>query len=104
MNEVTLTHSNVPELTLLARGKVRDIYDLGDALLIVATDRISCFDVVLPTPIPDKSRVLTQMSRFWFQQTGAIVRKTSEKYREALRRITGSQLSSLPVRENGDDF
>ena len=74
MNEITLTHSNVPELTLLARGKVRDIYDLGDALLIVATDRISCFDVVLPTPIPDKSRVLTQMSRFWFQQTGTVMR------------------------------
>ena len=74
MNEITLTDSNVPELTLLARGKVRDIYDLGDALLIVATDRISCFDVVLPTPIPDKSRVLTQMSRFWFQQTGGIIR------------------------------
>ena len=48
------------------RGKVRDIYDLGDELLIVATDRLSAFDVVLPTPIPDKGRVLTQLSLFWF--------------------------------------
>jgi phosphoribosylaminoimidazole-succinocarboxamide synthase len=50
-----------------ARGKVRDIYDLGDQLLIVATDRLSAFDVVLPTPIPDKGRVLTQLSLFWFK-------------------------------------
>jgi phosphoribosylaminoimidazole-succinocarboxamide synthase len=49
-----------------ARGKVRDIYDLGDQLLIVATDRLSAFDVVLPTPIPDKGHVLTQLSLFWF--------------------------------------
>ncbi len=48
-----------------ARGKVRDIYDLGDQLLIVATDRLSAFDVILPTPIPDKGRVLTQLSLFW---------------------------------------
>jgi phosphoribosylaminoimidazole-succinocarboxamide synthase len=50
-----------------SRGKVRDIYDLGGRLLIVATDRLSAFDVVLPTPIPDKGRVLTQLSLFWFQ-------------------------------------
>ena len=53
-------------LTPSARGKVRDIYDLGDKLLIVATDRLSAFDVILPTPIPDKGRVLTQLSLFWF--------------------------------------
>jgi phosphoribosylaminoimidazole-succinocarboxamide synthase len=53
-------------LTPRARGKVRDIYDLGDKLLIVATDRLSAFDVILPTPIPDKGRVLTQLSLFWF--------------------------------------
>jgi phosphoribosylaminoimidazole-succinocarboxamide synthase len=53
-------------LTPSARGKVRDIYDLGDRLLIVATDRLSAFDVILPTPIPDKGRVLTQLSLFWF--------------------------------------
>src|SRR5213078_1848549 len=60
-------------LTLLARGKVRDIYDLGDRLLIVATDRISAFDVVLPTGIPDKGLVLTQLSAFWFGLTGDVV-------------------------------
>ena len=53
-------------LTPAARGKVRDIYDAGDKLLIVATDRLSAFDVILPTPIPDKGRVLTQLSVFWF--------------------------------------
>ena len=60
-------------LPLLARGKVRDVYDLGDRLLIVATDRISAFDVILPTGIPDKGRVLTQLSAFWFELTGDIV-------------------------------
>ena len=60
-------------LKLKGRGKVRDIYDLGDRLLIVATDRISAFDVVMPNPIPDKGRVLTQLSKFWFNLTKEIV-------------------------------
>jgi phosphoribosylaminoimidazole-succinocarboxamide synthase len=58
--------TELPGLTLLRRGKVRDLYAYGDELLIVATDRISAFDVVLPTPIPWKGAVLTQLSRFWF--------------------------------------
>ncbi|MDP2727355.1 MAG: phosphoribosylaminoimidazolesuccinocarboxamide synthase [Dehalococcoidia bacterium] len=58
---------------LLLRGKVRDNYDLGDRLLIVATDRISAFDVVLPGGIPDKGRVLTQLSAFWFQKTAQLL-------------------------------
>lgn len=62
-----------PGLKLHGRGKVRDLYDLGDRLLIVATDRLSAFDVVLPTPIPDKGRVLTQLSLFWFEKLGDIV-------------------------------
>ncbi len=66
MKEKTLMFTTEGNRTLLSRGKVRDVYDMGDALLIVATDRISCFDVVLPTPIPGKGCVLTQMSRFWF--------------------------------------
>lgn len=61
-----LVETNIPECKLLARGKVRDVYDLGDKLLFVATDRISAFDVVLPTPIPRKGEVLTQLSIFWF--------------------------------------
>lgn len=60
-------------LKLRGRGKVRDIYEVGDALLIVATDRISAFDVVLPTPIPEKGRILTQLSLFWFEQLGDVV-------------------------------
>jgi phosphoribosylaminoimidazole-succinocarboxamide synthase len=60
-------------LTPAARGKVRDIYDLGDKLLIVATDRLSAFDVILASPIPDKGRVLTQLSLFWFDLLKDIV-------------------------------
>ncbi len=62
-----IQETNFPGLTPAARGKVRDIYDLGDQLLIVATDRLSAFDVVMPTPIPDKGKVLTQLSLFWFE-------------------------------------
>lgn len=61
-----LLESEIPELKLVNRGKVRDIYDLGDALLFIATDRLSAFDVVLPNGIPGKGRVLTQISLFWF--------------------------------------
>jgi phosphoribosylaminoimidazole-succinocarboxamide synthase len=60
-------------LPLLRRGKVRDIYDLGDALLIVATDRISAFDYVLGSGIPDKGRILTQISAFWFETLRNVV-------------------------------
>jgi phosphoribosylaminoimidazole-succinocarboxamide synthase len=63
-----LLQSSIPELLLLARGKVRDVYAVGeDSLLMVATDRISAFDCVLPNPIPDKGRILTQLSLFWFE-------------------------------------
>ncbi len=58
---------------LLRRGKVRDNYDLGDMILMVATDRISAFDVILPCGIPDKGKVLSQLSGFWFQKTASIV-------------------------------
>jgi phosphoribosylaminoimidazole-succinocarboxamide synthase len=61
-----IRETNFAGLSPSARGKVRDIYDLGDRLLLVATDRLSAFDVVMPTPIPDKGRVLTQLSLFWF--------------------------------------
>ena len=61
------------DLSLLASGKVREIYDLGDELLIVASDRISTYDVVHPTPIPDKGSVLTGLSTFWFERTTGIV-------------------------------
>jgi phosphoribosylaminoimidazole-succinocarboxamide synthase len=61
------------DLPLVASGKVREIYDLGDELLIVASDRISTYDVVHPTPIPDKGSVLTGLSTFWFERTADIV-------------------------------
>ncbi len=61
------------DLKLLKRGKVRDIYDLGDRLLMVATDRISAFDVVMPDPIPDKGIILTQISLYWFNIMQSIV-------------------------------
>ncbi len=66
--------TDFPGLKLLARGKVRDIYDLGDALLLVASDRISAFDVVMNEPIPDKGYVLTTISAFWFHRMEDIVK------------------------------
>lgn len=68
-----LRETDFPNLRLVNRGKVRDIYDLGDKLLIVATDRISAFDCVLPTPIPEKGRVLNSLSAFWFRQTSWLI-------------------------------
>lgn len=68
-----ISQTDFSGLKLIARGKVRDIYDLGERLLIVATDRLSAFDVILPTPIPDKGRVLTQLSLFWFEKLSGIV-------------------------------
>ena len=58
-------------LPLLRRGKVRDVYDLGDNILIVASDRLSAFDVILPTPIPGKGKILTAAALFWFAMTAA---------------------------------
>ncbi|MCS6952467.1 MAG: phosphoribosylaminoimidazolesuccinocarboxamide synthase [Bryobacterales bacterium] len=89
VNHVVL-ETHLPELKLLARGKVRDIYDLEDKLLIVTTDRISAFDYVLPTGIPDKGRVLTQLSVFWFEFLRDVtpthfVTADPEAYPEALK-------------------
>ena len=67
-----LVQTDLPAANLFHRGKVRDTYDLGDRLLMVATDRISAFDVVLPNGIPDKGRVLTQLSAFWFELTADV--------------------------------
>ncbi|HUT22926.1 MAG TPA: phosphoribosylaminoimidazolesuccinocarboxamide synthase [Sumerlaeia bacterium] len=68
----TLLRTNCPNLNLITRGKVRDIYDLGEHLLLVATDRISTFDVVFPNGVPDKGRILTQISRFWFEKLARV--------------------------------
>jgi phosphoribosylaminoimidazole-succinocarboxamide synthase len=68
-DDTALIRTDIPGLPL-RRGKVRDVYDLGDELLLVATDRISAYDVVMPTPIPGKGRMLTRLSKFWFDFLG----------------------------------
>ena len=69
----TVKQTDFPGLKLVNRGKVRDIYDLGDTLLMVTSDRISAFDVIMNEPIPDKGAVLTQISKFWFSQMEDII-------------------------------
>jgi len=86
-----LLETSFPDLTLHGRGKVRDIYQVGDDLLLVATDRISAFDYVLGSGIPDKGKVLTQLSAFWFERMGDLVphhviATDVEHYPAALRR------------------
>lgn len=74
MKDDLILKVDMPEIGIPRRGKVRDIYDLGDSLLLIATDRISAFDVVLPDGIPGKGKVLTAISLFWFRQMEGIVR------------------------------
>ncbi|MCX5886640.1 MAG: phosphoribosylaminoimidazolesuccinocarboxamide synthase [Proteobacteria bacterium] len=107
----TVIETNLQGLKLSAKGKVRDIYDLGEHLLIIATDRISAFDVVLPDPIPFKGKVLNQISRFWFEKMGDMVShhlvttevddfpKALHKYREILegRSMLVKKTNPLPV-------
>jgi phosphoribosylaminoimidazole-succinocarboxamide synthase len=69
----TVVTVELPGIPLFKRGKVRDVFDLGDRLLIVATDRISAFDSVIPTPIPDKGKILNMLSLFWFDRTKKII-------------------------------
>ncbi len=73
MEKTGLTSTDFPELKLLNRGKVRDIYEFNNHLLIVATDRISAFDFIMPNPIPGKGEILTFMSAFWFKKTEDII-------------------------------
>lgn len=106
-----ITETNLEGLTLFKRGKVRDIYDLGDSLLLIATDRISAFDWVLPTPIPGKGKILNNLSAFWFRFARAIapthmittdIREMPEsvkKHRELIagRSMLVKKASVLPV-------
>ncbi len=91
------------DLPLLASGKVREMYDLGDRLLMVASDRISTYDVVHPNPIPDKGKVLTGLSMFWFAKTGHIVPNHFLSATEGVpeeargRAIVARKLKMLPV-------
>jgi len=73
MTSTAVYRTELAGLPPASRGKVRDVYDLGDALLLVATDRLSAFDCVFPDPIPDKGKVLNQLSAFWFERTRSLV-------------------------------
>ncbi|HDM10546.1 MAG TPA: phosphoribosylaminoimidazolesuccinocarboxamide synthase, partial [Desulfobacteraceae bacterium] len=73
MKKEVLRETNFSELNLLKRGKVRDVYEVDGKLLIVASDRISAYDVVMDDPIPDKGKILTQMSLFWFDKVSHII-------------------------------
>lgn len=73
MTVSAIYRTDLPGLAPATRGKVRDVYDLGEALLLVATDRLSAFDCVFPDPIPDKGKVLNQLSAFWFDRTRHVV-------------------------------
>src|SRR5271157_6448157 len=86
MDSSVLLKTDLP-IPIFGRGKVRDTYDLGDLLLIVATDRISAFDVVLPCGIPDKGKVLNRISTFWFDQTHKIMPNHMVEPLEDLKRL-----------------
>ena len=88
--EQALYETDFPALKLLKKGKVRDIYDLGEHLLMVATDRISAFDVVMGDPIPGKGKILTQISLFWFEVMASsvpnhLVSSNVDEYPEACK-------------------
>ena len=73
--KTAITETNLEHLPLLHRGKVRDIYGIDDEhLLIIATDRVSAFDVILPTAIPDKGAILAEISDFWFKRTASLIK------------------------------
>ncbi|MCF8062202.1 MAG: phosphoribosylaminoimidazolesuccinocarboxamide synthase [Deltaproteobacteria bacterium] len=111
MAQNVLLQSDFKDLGLVKRGKVRDVYDLGDKLLIVASDRMSAFDVVMDDPIPDKGRILTMISTFWFQQVRPVVEnhivstdpaeypEPCSRYREVLegRSMLVQKTDPLPV-------
>ena len=111
MSKPVLLQTDFKDLKLFKRGKVRDVYDLADKLLVISTDRISCFDVILPTGIPHKGEILTQLSLFWFDFTKKIVRDhlisadvskypaAVAKYSDALkgRSMVVVKANSLPV-------
>lgn len=92
-------------LPLFKRGKVRDVYDLGDKLLIVSTDRISAFDYVLPCGVPEKGRILNQLSAFWFKKTAHIIPNHFIKVidsLDSLRHCEGRSAEAISIRELPD--
>lgn len=111
MSERALLNIEIPEAKLFIKGKVRNVFDLGDSLLLVASDRISAFDSVMPNGIPDKGKILTQISLFWFDFTKDIVPNhvissqvsdypaELQKYKEVLekRSMIGKKTKSIPI-------
>ncbi len=111
MSDEVLLKTDFKDLKLFRRGKVRDVYDLGDKLLIISTDRISCFDVILPNGIPQKGKVLTALSCFWFELIKDIIPThfitadvskypgSLKKYKDVLvgRSMLVKKSASLPV-------
>jgi phosphoribosylaminoimidazole-succinocarboxamide synthase len=92
-------------LPLFKRGKVRDVYDLGDKLLIISTDRISAFDYVLPCGVPEKGRILNQLSAFWFKKTAHIIPNHFIKVidsLDSLRHCEGGSAKAISIRELPD--
>ena len=104
MSGTILLKSDFKDLTLIKRGKVRDVYEVDDKLLIVATDRMSAFDVVMDDPIPDKGRILTAISTFWFDQLASIMEShiistNPDEYPKACR-MYKDQLEGLSKKPN----
>jgi len=102
---------DLPGIKLFKKGKVRNVFDLGDSLLLVASDRLSAFDVIMPNGIPDKGKILTQISLFWFEFTGNIISnhviasdvsdypKELQKYKDRLekRSMIGKKAKVIPI-------
>jgi phosphoribosylaminoimidazole-succinocarboxamide synthase len=107
MNADMVLETNLAGMRLLGRGKVRDIYDLGDRLLIVSTDRISAFDFVLPNGIPNKGKVLNSLSAFWFRKLGHITENhlittdVGDYPKEARRHLKTLEGRSMLVKKAG---
>jgi phosphoribosylaminoimidazole-succinocarboxamide synthase len=109
--EKIILKTDMPDIKFIRSGKVRDIYDLGDSLLMIASDRISAFDVVLPNGIPGKGKLLTQISLYWFRQMEDIIKNhliatnvydypsECHKYRDQLegRSMLVKKAEQLPV-------
>src|SRR2546421_10586916 len=100
MTNGTLLQLDLPEIQKLKSGKVREVFDLGNRLLFVATDRISAFDVIMPNGIPRKGEVLTQISHFWFEKFSSLV--ANHLLRRADEPLGVPALAGLPAAQLPD--
>jgi phosphoribosylaminoimidazole-succinocarboxamide synthase len=109
MSLITISETNIGELSLLGRGKVRDIYRVDDKLLVISTDRLSAFDVVLPDPIPRKGLVLNQLSIFWMDRTrhlapNHLISANVDEYPSELLRYSDQLKGRSMLVKNADVF